>query len=1075
MDSKKLQELIRQPEGLKLDFKREFYKIDHPDKRVRKWQWDEFIKDILALANGNVGVAAETAYLIIGVENQLKADGTRDLYDVGDVSCTRQQILEKVNSACSPPLPDAHCDTVVLEEHSIFVVSIPPSPHLHETTRRLATPSGTAHPESTVFIRRGEGTFPATIPERRAIEADKRDHSSPQSHTPPHHLEPQPAAELGDIDWKVYRDALPEQLTQVTHLGQPLDEVIPRRVGIGNQTRPWLEAATEKKGRLGVLLSDPGEGKTICMKQLAAQLLDEYERPPGKTKLTRPRETNRPLPVLVRLIEYDPHRQPLTALIAGAFQQCGLTDVTEARVRQILGGEQPLIVLTDGLDEASDRRSLVKELNSLRKVASGTRFIVSCRKASFEELRELVSPDVCWELVSLDEKEVKSFLKDHLEDQSWSGDTNIVEVLRTPFFLSVFAYLYTDAKAQLQTRFELCQAFVNELHKREFKHLGRDSQQALDAWQRALDTVASEMRQAQVSHLSTSHFDEVATDVWRSLYYGGETSVPKDKVLNVLHRLPLVKEHTGNVSFSHSLFQDFFAARWLKSKPELLDPQAFRRYATNPQWNQAIVLLAGSMPGKGQVLENLVYANADHDLVAHCLLETRRVRQDILASAINYVLQSGPLFTPLILKPLLPRLPSPAREVVAEALDKAYLLLVAGGSNNWVEVIEKIDGKELVSGLPVTKEMARQVVAKGLKSSNELERIIAIRLAAILGQWDKVVGFVNDSSSWVRGTIQIIIVGVSEESKNDHIESLVGVLDQMVKDPDDDVRYSAIEHLGQIDHQAAGDALVRWLSQKDKELSIRAAIALGKKWGDDRAVVRLLDAIELDETLAEPPGYYEDTCDLLLDVLQSINTPLSGEAILFCWLSDLIGVDPEWAAWVLTRRKDPRAMIVMLAETPETRSDYEPSDWYLEMKERGEWLSHRAASRAIIKQGKADSDHLYWLIRGMLLMDFFYCGLRDCPLIDVVLFELVRIDPTILVDLALGKLKTPFYFSEVVVYESWEKIGALFSTLFSLVEGLVGEKGHLFRVQLREALRQAITPEVGKDLENFDPLGWLEG
>ena len=85
MDSEELGELLRQPEGLKLDFKSEFYKIDHPDNNVKKLHWDEFIKDILALANGNVGVAGQTAHLIIGVGDKLKADGTRDLYDVGDI------------------------------------------------------------------------------------------------------------------------------------------------------------------------------------------------------------------------------------------------------------------------------------------------------------------------------------------------------------------------------------------------------------------------------------------------------------------------------------------------------------------------------------------------------------------------------------------------------------------------------------------------------------------------------------------------------------------------------------------------------------------------------------------------------------------------------------------------------------------------------------------------------------------------------------------------------------------------------------------------------------------------------
>lgn len=102
MNVDQLRELIRQQEGLKLEFKRELYSLNHSDPKIRAWHWDEFIKDVLALANGNVGTADQTAYLIIGVGDELK-DGTRSFHDVGDVCLTAQQIIEKVNSACEPP------------------------------------------------------------------------------------------------------------------------------------------------------------------------------------------------------------------------------------------------------------------------------------------------------------------------------------------------------------------------------------------------------------------------------------------------------------------------------------------------------------------------------------------------------------------------------------------------------------------------------------------------------------------------------------------------------------------------------------------------------------------------------------------------------------------------------------------------------------------------------------------------------------------------------------------------------------------------------------------------------------
>lgn len=171
MDSQQLRQLISQPEGLKLDFKRELHKLKHSDKDYAKQQRDEFIRDILSLTNGNVNTTEQKGYLIIGVGDELKPDGTRDLFDVSN-PLTPKQILQRVNSACAPPIPDVHCETVNIDSKNIFVVSIPPSPHLHRTFKDLTTPS-TTYAAGTVFIRRNEEIFPATPEECDVILREK--------------------------------------------------------------------------------------------------------------------------------------------------------------------------------------------------------------------------------------------------------------------------------------------------------------------------------------------------------------------------------------------------------------------------------------------------------------------------------------------------------------------------------------------------------------------------------------------------------------------------------------------------------------------------------------------------------------------------------------------------------------------------------------------------------------------------------------------------------------------------------------------------------------------------------------
>jgi hypothetical protein len=181
MTSTELRQLIAKPEDTRLEFKRLLKVSGSPAKgsakekpnQLTKNEWDEFIKDILALANGGVGTWQVPGRLIIGVDNSLKPDGTRDLFDTSDLNITAEQILQRVNAACQPPLPDLQCDRVELDNKSILIITIPPSRFVHETTRQLITGPGKTYTQCTVFIRHGEAIGPANGAERKALEQEK--------------------------------------------------------------------------------------------------------------------------------------------------------------------------------------------------------------------------------------------------------------------------------------------------------------------------------------------------------------------------------------------------------------------------------------------------------------------------------------------------------------------------------------------------------------------------------------------------------------------------------------------------------------------------------------------------------------------------------------------------------------------------------------------------------------------------------------------------------------------------------------------------------------------------------------
>lgn len=184
MKYEELNRLLRQPEGLTLEFKREWYKIDDPDSNIKSRQRDELVKDILALANGSPSTAGKKAYLIIGADEQMNPSGDRILYDTGNSPPDRKRILEIVSAACEPELEDIEIEVVPIDGKSILVITIPPSPYLYETIRELSC-SKSKYNEYVVFIRRGESIGIASAQERSAISQLKQIRFNELRNAPP--------------------------------------------------------------------------------------------------------------------------------------------------------------------------------------------------------------------------------------------------------------------------------------------------------------------------------------------------------------------------------------------------------------------------------------------------------------------------------------------------------------------------------------------------------------------------------------------------------------------------------------------------------------------------------------------------------------------------------------------------------------------------------------------------------------------------------------------------------------------------------------------------------------------------
>jgi len=143
-----LEKIIKQGENSKVDFKREWYK-----KEDLK---GEFIKDILALANGDIHSIDKTAYLIIGIE-----DETKKAFKFDDTNIPRsldkltQQLLEILNNNSQPEFLSLNIKWVDYQGEEILVLSVKPHGRLISLSKDLKLKK-TTDKKGTVYYRVSE-------------------------------------------------------------------------------------------------------------------------------------------------------------------------------------------------------------------------------------------------------------------------------------------------------------------------------------------------------------------------------------------------------------------------------------------------------------------------------------------------------------------------------------------------------------------------------------------------------------------------------------------------------------------------------------------------------------------------------------------------------------------------------------------------------------------------------------------------------------------------------------------------------------------------------------------------------
>ncbi|CAN1208569.1 hypothetical protein TUMEXPCC7403_00010 [Tumidithrix helvetica PCC 7403] len=822
MNIEKLKELLGRKEGLKFDFKRQLNMVDSSDKSMKAKFQDEFVRDVLALVNGNIGTAGETAFLIVGVEDKLKSDGTRDLYDCSHITLTPKEILQKVNACCNPPIPDIQCKFIEMDSKQLFIVSIPPTPYLHETTRDLMLPNGTRYPKSTVFIRRGEEIHQATINEIDEIRKEKQlamdcaKANGVMSLEEGNYLE---AVKQKYQDWWEDSYSFMNEINNAPWQELELTVKVPKSK-LNNETNslsasdddktailPILDALSQVSSERVLIVGKAGAGKSTI---LAKVLLEA-----AKEALQNP---NSPIPLLIKLKDYQ-NQSDFLLLIRDAFEGFEfLEEMQESEqityIKRLIKYKR-LVLLADGVNElSSDGYRAFKYF-----CGDHLPMIATTRDINVGNL----GIQTKLEIQPLSSEKVKDFFSEKLPDHH--GNSRVQELCdrvrdfgQTPLMVWMLYIIFKQnpLKETPNTRGEAYQEFT-DIYSREAKD-------EVD-W-----VVLTEMR----SQLSLLAFEMTRSE---KPFNEGDvlTLIGREKIRkNLLSNHLLQCNGTAGsrkVQFCHPSLQEYYAAEYILAKlPELIEKKEDQKYTPFQmdylnylKWTEAIAIMLG-FPDINDLVEQVVQQALDVDLFLGARL-SGEAKAEIQETTVKLVENINT--TDLVKITLLEKTES------IQSVDGFKTLLSHQNENvrrraAWAlrkmpcDVIITLSEIALKDSAPKIRENI--VWALGDSKNN-----IAIPIL------DRVLQ--NDSSVDVR------LRAVFALQKFVNEEAILSLL-KATENPERQIKRLAVETLKELDRQKVLNTLSKVLSSKDVSLKITVVKMLRELGGSE--VIPLLNEARLD-------------------------------------------------------------------------------------------------------------------------------------------------------------------------------------------------------------------------------------
>lgn len=713
--------------------------------------------------------------------------------------------------------------------------------------------------------------------------------------------------------WATYADSLSKSLKkEETKFRVPID-ILANYVQEYNpgqsptdesQRRSWLEVAGKSDDRLTLLIGDPGEGKTVSFAALASTLLEAFGR-----------DSRFALPIRVRLAFYDPQRASLTDLVAEQFRTHLAEPIASDNLPALLS-QHEFVFLFDGLNEVPNHIPLIREFNALMWT-SKHRFFLSCRTADYTQVQDLLPGHQAWQLQRFTHEEIEEFLNQYLPEDvrekrlgGWLSDEHLVEVLGTPFFLSLFTQVDPANQPSPRNRAELCHLFVDSMQARELRT--RPELQTIgDLWT-MLDEIAFRMQELHETHLSLADFEQIAQRVWMNQLYGQETTTSLDAKLQALYTSPILVREFGKVTFTHQIFRDFFAARCLRNRINLTDPTSLLTYISDTWWDYTIVLVAGLLPDASPVLHAIVYEGGRNELAWRCLAEAKQFSFQAVQEIVEWMRQGGHVGRLHQIGPAIAALPEGLAAWVVAETEAIVRTALAEDSpfGTYFFAIWQIFSK---AGWPISEDMLITAAEDKLRGTNSIARRNSLSVLASQGRWGPVLNTVSDMDSCVRRTLAEAIGSHFEQGTAQ--KALPEVLRVLSKDTEAEVRAAAIKAAHVLPEAEAVDLLEAGLSDPNARVQLTALQTLVDMEGGlaDELRSRAIGLLEKDFYITFfgfPEAPPEDLVDILFEALEKINTPESCDGLYEIFI---IGyANGSYVAQLLANRNDPRALRVLI-------------------------------------------------------------------------------------------------------------------------------------------------------------------